>query len=384
MELNQKLDAVISTVEARTADVEAVKSAVAELKDAFAGLSATAQVEVKEDKGTELKAKFFDEVKNGGASTQVIKDGQIKSFNTQDQASAGAGIVTEVSTNILTRLRDDYVVAGLFGTETTGSVDYEKRVQVGHSTVAWAGENVNCDGVAMTGTPTFDTIKMTHGKITAAPVLTSESLTDPFFNAEAFVMNDVAVELSRGIALGVLNGEGKYQPKGFYKHFDPVEGLKDVATRAVDAFPVVQEDISEDAKLIEAIRRLPYKMPARYVVGGKYVMNREMFERVSGLKDGIGRHYMHASEVEGVAGRIFGYDIVIDPMNVNKEMPIVFGHLDQAFKIVNIPTALEMVRNPYAIPHCVRFDVQHRIGTIVGDNQAVIGLITAAASRKAK
>jgi HK97 family phage major capsid protein len=376
--MQTKIDEVLNVIKSQADEIAEMRDALESVKSAPA-----VQVEVKDEKA-ELKAKFYNDVKNGSANTQVIKDGQVKSFNTADQASAGAGIVTEVSQTILTRLRDDYVVAGLFGVETASSVDYEKRVQVGHSTVAWVGENVNADGVAMTGTPTFETVKMTHGKISAAPVLTSEALSDPFFNAEAFVMQDVAVELSRGIALGILKGEGKYQPKGFYKHFDATEGAKPVADRAVDAFPVVAEDIADDAKLLEALRRLPYKMPASYVVGGKYVMTRELFERVSGLKDGIGRHYMHESEIAGVAGRIFGYDIVIDPMNTNQEMPVVFGHLDRAFKIVNIPTALELVRNPYAIPHCVRFDVQHRVGTIVGDNQAVIGLVAGAASRKAK
>lgn len=372
----------IQTIATQVAEVDAVKSQVEELKAAIANMSVTAQEVEAKDEGAELKAKFYNEVATGVDAT-LIKDGQVKSFNTQEQASAGTGIVKQVSKQILKRLRDDYVVAGLFGQETANSVDYEKRVQVGHSTTQWMGENVNLDGAPITGTPTFETVKMTHGKLAAFPVITSEAITDPFFDAEAFLKNDVSVEMSRGIAIGVLNGTGSnHQPKGFYKHFDKVEGAKPVEERAVDMYPVVEADIAEDAKLLEALRTLPYKMPARYVVGGKYVMNREMFERVSGLKDAIGRHYMHASEVAGVAGKLFGYDIVIDPMNTSVDFPVIFGHLADAFKLVNIPSSVTLLRNQFAIPGAVRFEFFTRIGTIVNDNQAVIALTPAVARKK--
>ncbi|ENM2831970.1 phage major capsid protein [Vibrio cholerae] len=376
MTIETKLDAAISAFDTQA-------NQIAELQDALAGLQTihTEKAAPKED----LKAKFYDVLKTGeglNGGTQLIKDGQVKSFNTQDPQGGGAGIVKEVSAQILKRLRDDYVVANLFGHRSVSSVDYEHRVQTGYSTVAWAGENVNCDGVAQTATPTFDSIKLTHGKITAAPVLTTEALTDTDFNAEAFVRNDVAEELARGIALGVLMGDGANKPKGFYTYFDKAEGIKAVAERKVDHFPVMVKAPLTDEELLETLRGMPYRMPARYVVGGKYIVSREMFERISGLKYAIGRHYMHTSATAGVAGSLFGYDVIIDPMNTRVDLPVVFGHLNKAFEVVQIPTALEMVRNPYAIPHCVRFDIQHRVGTIVRDNQAVIGLVVAAARAK--
>lgn len=386
MEIATKIEAVVDGFKSQEVAVESIKSEIADLKDAFAGLAAAneAQVEVK-DEAAELKAKFYDVVQNGDgtSNTQIVKDGLVKSFNTQEANGGGAGIVTEVSRSILKRLRDDYVVAGLFGHETVSSVDHERRVQVSGSSTSWVGENVNCDGVPQTATPTFETIKITHGKIQASPVLTSESLTDTFFDAESFVLNDVAEELSRGIALGVLTGNGANKPRGFYTYFDAVEGIKPVQERKVDHFPVIIEADLTDEKLLEVVRRMPYKMPAKYIVGGKYIVTREMFERLAGLKDSIGRHYLHTSAVAGEAGRLFGYPVVIDPMNTQENMPIVFGHLDRAFKLVTIPTAMEFIRNPYVIPHCVRFDFQHRVGTMVGDNQAVIGLMVQSA-RKAK
>lgn len=388
MELSTKLDTVIEGVKSQETVVENLKSEIADLKDAFAGLSAANEpvVDVKAQE-QEMLVKFYNTLRSGeglNGGTELVKDGQVKSFNTQEAAGAGAGIIKQVSAQILKRLRDDYIVAGLFGSRAVKSVDYEHRVQTGYSTVAWAGENVNCDGVEQTGTPKFESIKLTHGKITAAPVLTAEALSDTDFDSEAFVRNDVAEELARGIALGVLMGDGVNKPKGFYTYFDATEGVKPVGERKVDHFPVLVKGQAEltDEALLETLRAMPYRMPARYTVGGKYIVSREMFERVSGLKDAIGRHYMHTSVEQGVAGKLFGFDVVIDPMNTRADLPVVFGHLNKAFEIVTIPTALEVVRNPYAIPHCVRFDIQHRAGSLVRDNQSVIGLVVTTARSK--
>ena len=385
MELNQKLDAVISTVEARTADVEAVKSAVAELKDAFAGLS-TAQVEVKEDK-VDLKAKFYDMAKSGeGFGTELVREGEIKSasFNVTDEASAGAGVVTEVSKQILTRIVEDYKIPSMFGIETTNSTKYEKRVQVGVSGARWEGENVAGANGDHTGSPKFATIKMSHGKAIAKPIVTQEALNDPFFNAEAFLMGDVQKQLGRLISEGLLNGNGENQPKGFYTYFDAVEGAKEVADRKVDMFPVITNAIGTDEDLIAALQAMQFALKTGYVSGAKYVMNREVFQRVAALKDGMGRPLMQASLDAAYAGRIFGFEIVVDAM-ASKEVPVIFGKLNEAFKVVNIPTSLDFVRNPYKIDFCVEFTIAQRIGTIVGDNEAVVGLIPAVAmSRKAK
>ncbi len=387
MTIEAKIESALAAVKARDTEVEALTAKMAEMQDALAAAKAAPAVEVK-DEAAEMRAKFFDAVKNGdGTMNQtLISDGKVKSaFVTSNANSAGAGIVKDVSDAIVQRLRDEYVVASLFGLESVGSVDHEKRVQVGHSATKWAGENVDINGVAVTATPTFESIKMTVGKLVSAPVVSAEALSDTFFDAEQFLMQDVASEMASGLALGVIAGSGtSSQPKGFYKYFDETEGVKAVGERKVDHYPLIIATIADDAALIDELRKMPYKLPAKYVVGGKYVMARALFERLAGCVDGVGRHYMHASETQGVAGTLFGYDVVIDPMNSGDTVQCVFGHLDRAFHICQIPTAMEFLRNPYAIPHAVRFDFQKRIGTIVNDNQAVVGLKATINGRSAR
>lgn len=389
MELSQKIDAVVEGVKSQESAVEAIKTELADMRDAFAGLSAAQEVEVKSDP-VDLKAKFYEVLKSGEGivGTEVAKDGEIKSavFNIADEASAGAGVLTEVNRNILTRLVEEYALTSLFGRDTASSTKYERRVQVGTGGARWEGENVGLANGAHTGSPTFATIKMVHGKAIAKPVVTAEALKDPFFNAEAFLLQDTRKQLGRLVSEGLVNGQGENQPAGFMTYFDAVEGVKAVDARKVDHFPVVVKtvaELAEDAALILELQNMQYELKTGYVSGSKYIMSRKMFQRVAGMKDGIGRPFMQPSLDKAVAGRIFGFDIVVDAM-IAEDKPVVFGRVDEAFKVIDIPTALEFIRNPYKIDGAVEFYISTRIGTMVADNEAVVALIVTPATRQAK
>ncbi|KJR15243.1 phage major capsid protein [Vibrio parahaemolyticus] len=366
MTIETKLDAAVSAFEAQAVEIT-------ELKDALAAMN-TVATEAKAEE-VDLKAKFYDVAKTGeGFGTDLVVDGEIKSFNVTDEASAGAGVVTEVSRQIVTSLLEDYRIPAMFGRETAGSTKHEKRVQVGRSGARWEGENVALANGDHTGTPTFATIKMTHGKAIAKPVVTQEALSDPFFNAESFLMGDVRKQLGRLISEALLTGTGENQPKGFYKHFGE--------TANHETFKLVTHAHNTDEELIAALQAMQFDLKSGYLSGATYVMARSMLQRVAGLKDGMGRPLMQASLDSAVAGRIFGFPIVVDA-NASEEIPVVLGRLDEAFKVVEIPTSLGFVRNPYKIDFCVELTISNRIGTIVGNAEAVVGL-KAAAARKAK
>ncbi|EKD9324320.1 phage major capsid protein [Vibrio vulnificus] len=389
MELATKLETIVDGVKSQAELVESIKSEVADLRDAFAGLS-VANEEIKSE-SVDMKAKFFEIAKSGEGvqGTELVKDGEIKStaFNVTDEASAGMGVLTEVNRQILTRIVEDYAITKLFGRDTAQSTKYERKVQVGTGGARWEGENVSLVNGEHTGSPRFATIKMTHGKAIAKPVVTHEALKDPFFNAESFLMNDTRKQLARLVAEGLVNGTGgENQPAGFMTYFTEVEGVKAVDERKVDHFPVVVKsatDIAEDAALIAELQNLQYELKTGYVAGAKYVMSRKMFQRVAGMKDAIGRPFMQPSLDAAVAGRIFGFDIVVDPM-IGEDKPVVFGRLGDAFKVIDLPLSMEFIRNPYKIDGAVEFYIATRVGTIVGDNESCVALIVKPATRAAK
>ncbi|MGL4843934.1 MAG: phage major capsid protein [Aeromonas veronii] len=375
--MQTKIDEVLSVIKSQADEI-------AEMRDALEAVK-SAPVEQVEVKSEDLKAKFYEVVKSGegtDAQGEIVKEGQIKAMNVTDSASAGAGVVAEVSTQIVQRMVNEFAVPALFGFANTNSTKFERRVQVSGSTVNWEGENLSGTSGDNTDTPTFATIEMTHGKVTAFPQITQEALSDPFFDAEAFVLADVAKEMGRAVADALMNGDGVKKPMGFYRYMDAVEGAKDVKARKVDHFAVLNAAITSDEELIAALRKMIFSMKAGYRAGAKFVMSEELFERVAGLTDGMKRPLMQPSLDAAILGTLFGYGIVVDT-HIPADVPVVFGQLDQAFQIVNIPTELSFNRNPYRVRGCVEFEIAQRIGTIVLDNEAVIGLMVPAA-RKAK
>ncbi|WP_429142530.1 phage major capsid protein [Aeromonas veronii] len=373
MEITQKVEEVLNVVKSQADQIDELRGALEAVKSA-----PVAQGEV--DHKAEARKAFNAALRNK-ETTQLIKAG--KAMTVTDNASAGALTVTEVSRDIVESLIEDYAIPKLFGYETSGSTKLERRVLRGRSGARWEGENINATNGDHTDTPTFETISMTHGKAVAKPVVTQESLTDPWFDVQSYLLKDVRNQMGRLISEGLLTGKGAAQPRGFYTYFNAEEGVKPASERKVDHFAVIRADIAEDVAFLDALQDMTFALKSGYRSGAKFIMTEKLFRRVAGLKDGMGRPMMQASLDAAVAGRIFGYDIIVD-VHASEEVPVVFGRLDEAFKIVSIPTTLDFIPNPYKIDFCVEYTIAQRIGTMVYDHEAVVGLMVGAAGRKAK
>lgn len=378
MEMATKLDSFIadvgSQVKSQAQNIESLEAKVADLTDAFAGMKAANDevIEVKDNK-VDIKAKLFEAARNG-ADTVLIHEGQIKAFNVTDDASAGAAVVTEVSKNIIESVLDGYKLPSMFGRKTVGSIKHEERVLINRAGTGWEGENVSGGDIAQTGTPTFATIRMTSGKAYASPVVTQEALSDPFFDSESYLMRHVKVEMGRTINDAVMHGDGVEKPKGFYKHFGSV--------RNHETFLAVEAAQGTDEELIAALQGLQFELGTGYLAGAKYIVSRDMFQRIASLRDGLGRPMMQTALDKEYAGSLFGFPIVVD-VHASAEIHVVFGKVDMAFNVVNVPTAMNYIKDPYTIPMCVRYTLSQRVGTIVGDTSAVVGL-KAPVARKSK
>lgn len=351
---------------------------IADLQDALASVKAAPELEVK-SAPVDYKTKFYDEVKNFKGDMELVKDGKIKSasFNTVEAGSATEGVLTEVNRTIVQSAIEESALVRLFGREVAGSPRYEKRKQVGLSGARWEGENHLGANGEHTGSPRFATLKAKFGKAIAKPIVTQEALSDPFFNAEAFLMADVRKQLGRLVADGLINGAGENQPEGFATLFTTDAAKVEAGTH----FKMLPAVAGDDAALLAALQGMQFELKTGYLNGARYVMARDVFQRVSALKDTTGRPLMQTSLDAGVAGKIWGFDIVVDATLVGV---VYFGQMDEAFKVVEIPTSMELLRNPYKIDFCVEYNISTRIGSIVNDNEAVCGLTVAKAMTKAK
>ena len=365
--------------------IDTLVKSVADLQDAFAGLSVSAPVVEVKDTKEELQAKFFDAVKSvdfKNVST-LIEDGSVKaeSFNTVDAASAGAGVVEVLSRKILTRALEHREMTKLFSHATAPSVDHSHQVQVGVGSARWESENTGLINGVNTGSPTFAKIKMTSGKAVTLPVITQEALSDPYFDAQSYLVNDSQKQLSRLVSEGLINGAGEGQPRGFLTYFDAVEGLKGVETRKVDNFPVFSGSIA-DADLLTTLSDMTQELVSSYRVGAKFVVSAALAHTIRNIKDADGRPMMAPAIHASHFGTLFGFPIVVDNL-MTEDKPAVFGRLEDAFTVFHIPTKMNFQANPFRYHGAVEFYISQRIGTMVMDNEAVVALIPVVA-RKAK
>lgn len=387
MELAQKIDAVLDGVKNQETVVDAVKTELADLRDAFAGLKAANDEVVPEVKQTaeEVLTKFFNDVKSAPKhATELIHEG--KAFNVTENDSAGAFVVESFAAQILTRLIEGHAVVKHFGREN-GTTDYQRRVEIDGTSAGWVGENTAVDASgnwARTGAPRYEFIKCTHGEAYAKEGITTRALVDPSFDAQSRLMGAMQKKLARVVSDGLMNAAGQesVQPKGFMQYFDAVEGIKPVETRKVDHFKVMTADIATDEQLLAALHGMTFELVTGYVAGSRFYMARDMFQRVAMLKDGLGRPLMAPSFDKAAAGRLFGFDIVVDA-TMGADKPVIFGDVGEAFKIINIPSAVSFLANPYKVDGQIEYTITARIGTIVNDNEAVVALMPTVA-KKAK
>ncbi|MFM1687931.1 phage major capsid protein [Aeromonas salmonicida] len=356
--MEQEIQAMIAAQTEQAAVIAGLQSEVLQLKSAPVIVD-----EVKEAK--ELKAKFYSMVKDGDGQNlvELVKDGKIKAAQ---MGTKGDTVIQDVNRNIVTRITETSVLTGLFGRETTQNDNYVRKVSVGGAQTYWDGE------AKAEGAPELVEVKMSSGKVISLPVISNDIAADSFFDIEAFLMTEVAKAIGDKSAMAILNGDGLKKPKGFLKYFDKVEGIKALADRPVDMFPILEQGKGLES-LIDALRKMTIDLPTPYRSRAKYAMSVAAFEKVSAEKDTQGHSFVQKDVNGAVAGRLNGYEIVVDRL-LPADAPILFGDFESAFAVCELPNSVQMLRNAYVIPFHVQFNIGLRVGTIVKANDSVIGL----------
>lgn len=300
-------------------------------------------------------------------SGEIIKGGKLKVKSDAGAAfgSGGDTIVAEVAKFLTERIMKQSALVAHFGVETAGGRDYSKKVTQGGTVASWEGEYDSSAAVLVD-------LKATAGTLTASPRVDKNVAADSFFDAYSFLQNDALKRIAAQSALALLSGDGSNKPKGLVKHFDAVEGLKDVDTRKVDVFHTA---VLADIKDIEsALRKLVLQVPVEYHGNARWGMSQAAYEAIHDVKDLQGRGIMQPDPTNPLNMKIFGFDVVID-VTLADDAPVMFGDFDAGFKIVNLPNTLDVVSNIYRIPGNMVYDITMRSAAIMGANDAIAGLI---------
>lgn len=380
-ELGRKFDEFKTTNDKRVEAIEAEKGKLAEQVDTLNGklseldkLKSGLEKEIaalKRPGGPGIKA---DVSEHKAAFMQFVRKGredglpelEAKALQTTVDADGGYAVPEELDRSILELLRDESPMRQVCNHITVSTPDYKKLVNLGGAGSGWVGE---ADARPATGTPTLAQIVAHMGEIYANPQATQTSLDDIFFNAEAWLQSEVAIEFAKQENLAFLSGNGVNKPKGLLAY-----DLSTDSDKTRD-FGKLQKLVSGAAgsftgdnliTLIYALKR-GYRSNASWMMSGLTVSKARL------LKDSQGNYLWQPGLQAGQPSSLMGYGIV-----ENEDMPdpaadanaILFGDFRRAYTVVD-RIGTRVLRDPYTNKPNVGFYTTKRVGGMATDTQAV-------------
>jgi HK97 family phage major capsid protein len=296
-----------------------------------------------------------------------LADLQVKALSVGVEADGGYAVPEELDRNIGQIERNATPMESLVTSITVGAETYEKLFSLGGAASGWVGET---DVRPDTATPTMASVKPFYGELYAKPKATQKMLDDAFFDAEAWLADEVGLKFAADLDAAIVSGNGTARPKGFLSY--TINSTAD-ASRAFGAVQYVPSGAAAaltDTALIDVIQTLKpmYRQNGRWVMGGLTVA------AVRKFKDATSGQYLWQPGLQaGQPSQLLGY-----PLTEDENMPavsagnysIAFADWRRAYKIANV-RGVRVLRDPYTDKPYVVFYTTKRVGGGLEDSLAI-------------
>ena len=159
-------------------------------------------------------------------------------------------------------------------------------------------------------TPTLADITIQAYDIFANPQATQQMLDDVFFNAEAWLADELAEEFGRQEGALFVSGTGSSQPKGL---LTPTFAATADASRAFGTVEFVGTGVSgafPASSPSDILLTLASKVKARYRQNAKWVLNKATLFTIAAFKDTGGRYIFNPIAAPNVPATLLGYEVV--------------------------------------------------------------------------
>ena len=303
-----------------------------------------------------------------------VEDGlgelQRKAYNITTDADGGYAVPEELDRDILSLLVDVSPIRQIASVRAIGTSDYKKLVNVHGTASGWVDED---DARAATNGSNFAQVTPFLGELYAYPQATQQMLEDVFFNAEQWIVDEVATEFARAESAAFVSGDGTKKPKGFLAYATATTGD---ATRA---FGTLQHIVSGAAadwaasnpqdKLLDIV----YSLKAGYRANARWVMNKGLLADLRKFKDAEGNYLWRPGIEAGQPDTLLGYAITEAedmPAKAANALSIAFGDFRRGYLIVD-RIGTQTLRDPYTNKPYVGFYVRKRVGGCVVDSNAI-------------
>lgn len=307
-----------------------------------------------------------------------VEDGlaelEAKALNLGSDPDGGFAVPEELDRNIIQFERDSTPMRELCNVITVGNEEYQRLINTGKASSGWVGET---DARPATGTPKLARVAPFFGEVYANPEATQKMLDDVFFDAEAWLASEVAIEFGEQENEAFTIGDGVKKPKGFLAYANAATGD---ATRAIGTLQYV---LSGAAATVtpDALLDLIYSLKTGYRKKASFVMNSLTLPVIRKLKDSEGNYLWKPGLDAGEPSSLLQKPIVENddmPVVAANSLAIAFGDFKRGYTVADV-RGVRVLRDPYTNKPFIGFYTTKRVGGGVMDSNAIKLLKIAAA-----
>lgn len=380
-ELNAKLDKIEKDVvqfAALKKSIETEQQLHRERIEELEARNSTPGLTAVEKRASEYKDAWTAWVRNRGNSPNdeqkmqtLYKEMVIRGDVTIGTGAAGGfAVPEEIAREIERQERKFSPVRNLVKVVQTGTSDYKELVNIRGATSGWIGETGTR---AATLTPSLREITPTNGELYAYPQVSEWSLDDMFFNVDAWLTEEVALDFAEEEGVAVISGNGTSKPTGMLNTVPTSVDDFGSPLRAAAVYQFVASAASPDAILPDSLIDLVYKLNSAYRARATFVFNSPTAAAIRKLKDTTNQYLWAPGLASGEPDRLLGYPTAIweDMQSVGaNQHPVAFGDFRRGYVLAQ-RVGLRITRDNVTNVGFVRFYVRRREGGIVLNNDAI-------------
>ncbi|WP_410498142.1 phage major capsid protein [Chitinibacter sp. S2-10] len=315
-------EAKLANIDKALTELDGVKSAIDELnkRGAREGLGGDAQAQ-------EHKKSFNRMMRKG--DDDGLLELQAKALNLGADADGGYAVPEEIDRNIIQLERRLVPMRQVANVIPVGAEDYKKLVNLGGAVAGWVGETAPRSETAASK---LGQVAPFFGELYANPAATQKMLDDVFFDAEAWLADEVSIAFAEKENAGFTSADGVGKVKGFLAYGN---AATDDATRALG---VLQYVVSGGAASItaDALLDLVYALKSGYRANASWMMNPLTLPILRKLKDVDGQYIWRPGLDAGEPSTLLAKQIVENddmPIVAANSLPIAFGDFKRGYGV---------------------------------------------------
>lgn len=289
---------------------------------------------------------------------------------TTTTGAAGGFAVPEIfDRNIVQKSLDVSPLLAEVTVQRTASPDQKIHANLRGTGSSWVDEVGTNGQYGDTATATLAEITVPFGNLFAKPLISAFALNDMYFDAEAFMTENVSLEFAQKVGAAILNGTGAGQPRGILAH--PTAATGDAAR----AFGTIEHVASGAAAALPAgadkYIDLVHKLKAAHRANAKWVLSRATLGELRKVKDSTGQYLWQNSLQAGQPNTFLGYGIVEAedmPVVAANALPVLFGDLKE-YRLYDL-VGMTMLRDPYSYDAYIALKTMKRFGGTIANTEA--------------